>query len=81
MSLFGDEPVPPAGDEPRKPWTSPSRLATWQQCPRRYDFQHVQKLPTKPSPNLDLGSNVHAALRDWLRLPPAQRTWDGLLEF
>lgn len=80
MSLFGDEFAPPAGDAPRRPWTSPSRLSTWQQCPRRYDFQHVQKLPTKPSPHLDLGSNVHAALRDWLRLRPAERTWERLLE-
>jgi putative RecB family exonuclease len=65
----------------KKPWTSPSRLATWTQCPKRYDFQHVQKLPTRPSPNLDLGSNVHAALRDWMALPPSVRTWDRLLEF
>ena len=65
----------------RKPWTSPSRLGTYLQCPRKYDFQHVKKLPTRPSQNLDLGSNVHAALRDWMRLEPAGRTWDALLEF
>ena len=66
MTLFNDQPLdiadlatPPG----RKPWTSPSRLATFLQCPRKYDFQHVKKLPTKPSPHLDLGSNVHAALR------------------
>jgi putative RecB family exonuclease len=64
-----------------RPWTSPSRLKTFLECPRRYDFAHVQKLPTLPSPNLDLGNNVHAALRDWLRMPPAGRTWDALLEF
>lgn len=90
MSTFDDftlEPQPspattgadeaPAG---RKPWFSPSRLKTFLECPRKYDFSVVQKIPGRPSPHLDLGSNVHAALRDFLRLPPAQRTWEALLE-
>jgi putative RecB family exonuclease len=84
MTLFDDQPLDTAAwasPATRKPWTSPSRLSTFLQCPRKYDFQHVKKLPTKPSPHLDLGSNVHAALRDWLRLAPAARTWDALLEF
>jgi hypothetical protein len=38
-------------------------------------------VPTAPSPHFDLGANVHAALRDWLRLAPKERTWDALLEF
>ena len=67
-------------DETRKPWTSPSRLATFRECPRKYRFQHVEKLPTRPSPHMDLGSNVHAALRDWFRLPRAERTWEAMLE-
>ena len=83
MTLFDDEPLEPAAfvaTTTRKPWTSPSRLSTFLQCARKYDFQVVKKLPTKPSPHLDLGSNVHAALRDWLRLPPPRRSWDALLE-
>jgi len=64
--------------EPRA-WTSPSRLKLFLDCPKRYHFQHVLALPTLPSPHLDLGNNVHAALRDWLLLSPAQRTWDALL--
>jgi putative RecB family exonuclease len=67
-------------DAARKPWTSPSRLSTFRECPRKYRFQHVEKLPTKPSPHMDLGSNVHAALRDWFRLPRAERTWERMLE-
>jgi putative RecB family exonuclease len=84
MNAYDDVPLPLAPDTApvaRKPWTSPSRLATYLQCPRKYDFQVLKKLPTKPSPHLDLGSNVHAALRDWLRLPPPARTWEGLVEF
>jgi putative RecB family exonuclease len=86
MTLFNDEPLDPAGaaaatgPAPRKPWTSPTRLSTYLQCPRKYDFQYLKKLPTKPSPHLDRGSNVHAALRDWLRLPPADRTWERMVD-
>ncbi len=65
----------------RKPWYSPSRLRTFLECAKNYEFQNIQKLPTKPQPHFDLGSNVHAALRDWLRQPPRERTFDGLLEF
>ena len=77
VDLFG-EPTPLPWQ--RKPWYSPSRLKLFLECPRRYEFQHVQKLPTAPSPHIDLGSNVHAALRDWLRLSPGERTWERLLE-
>src|SRR5689334_18008773 len=76
MTLFGG-PLETA----KKPWYSPSRLKTFLDCARKYEYQVVQKLPTRPSPNLDLGSNVHSALRDWLRLPPAKRTRDNLVEF
>jgi len=61
-------------------WTSPARLKTFLDCPKRYHFQHVLELPTLPSPHLDLGNNVHAALRDWMLLAPPARTWDALLE-
>jgi len=84
MNAYDDAPLPLAPDVApmaKKPWTSPSRLGTFLQCPRKYEFQQVKKLPTRPSPNLDLGSNVHAALRDWMHLRPAARTWDALLEF
>lgn len=87
MNLFGESEAPglpgaPAAEaRPRRPWYSPSRLKTFLECPKKYEFQVVKKIPTKPQPFFDLGANVHAALRDWMRLPPARRTWDGLLEF
>jgi len=64
----------------KKPWYSPSRLKTFLQCSRKYQYMVVLKLPTLPSPHLDLGNNVHAALKDWMRLKPADRNWDKLLE-
>lgn len=79
MTLFGE--FGPAPTEAQaKPWASPSRLKVWRECPKKYAFQVIEKRPTKPSPHLDLGTNVHAALRDWLRLSPKQRTFDVLLE-
>lgn len=78
VDLFGE---PVRREPPKRPWFSPSRLKLFLECPRRYEFQVIQKLPTAPSPHMDLGSNVHAALRDWLRLLPRERTWDRLLEF
>ncbi|MEP7027807.1 MAG: PD-(D/E)XK nuclease family protein [Candidatus Eisenbacteria bacterium] len=78
VDLFGE---PVRRDQAKRPWFSPSRLKLFLECPRRYEFQVVQKLPTAPSPHMDLGSNVHAALRDWLRLSPRERSWDRLLEF
>jgi RecB family exonuclease len=62
-----------------RPWTSPTRLKTYLDCPKKYEFQNILKLPTLPSPHLDLGNNVHLALRDWMRLAPTGRTWDALL--
>jgi len=78
VDLFGE---PLRYEAPKRPWFSPSRLKLYLECPRRYQFQVVQKLPTAPSPHMDLGANVHAALRDWLRLAPKERSWDRLLEF
>ena len=75
VDLFG-APV----QAPRKPWFSPSRLKTFLDCARRYEYQFLRKYPTAPSKNLDLGNNVHAALRDWLRMPPKQRTRDNLVD-
>ncbi|MGH7725647.1 MAG: RecB family exonuclease [Candidatus Eiseniibacteriota bacterium] len=68
------------GERERKPWYSPSRLKTFLECAKKYEFQNILKRPTRPQPHFDLGTNVHAALREWLRQPPVIRTWDGLLE-
>jgi RecB family exonuclease len=77
VNLFGEvQPV-----QTKKPWYSPSRLKTFVECARKYEFAVVKKLPTPPQPHFDLGTNVHAALRDWLRLKPAQRTRENLVEF
>jgi RecB family exonuclease len=56
---------------------SPSRLTTYQDCPRRYRLQYLDT-PRPPSgppwAHNALGSSVHAALLAWWDLPADQRT-------
>jgi putative RecB family exonuclease len=56
---------------------TPSKLGTWQDCPRRYRLTYVDR----PAPSRGgaraastLGAVVHLALRALFDLPPAQRT-------
>ncbi|MDQ1746001.1 MAG: putative RecB family exonuclease [Frankiaceae bacterium] len=56
---------------------TPSRLATWLDCPRRYKFVYVDRpMPAKGPPwaHNSVGASVHAALAAWWSLPVARRT-------
>jgi len=56
---------------------TPSRLASWQGCPRRYRMTYLDRPPPPKGPpwaHNSLGATVHAALAAWWRLPPPQRT-------
>ena len=56
---------------------TPSKLATFLDCPRRYRFAYVER-PTPPKgppwAHNAVGSAVHAALRSWFDLPVDKRT-------
>ncbi len=56
---------------------TPSRLATWLDCPRRYRFVYVDR-PTPPKgppwAHNSVGAAVHTALATWWSLPVEQRT-------
>jgi RecB family exonuclease len=56
---------------------TPSRLATWLDCPRRYRFVYVDR-PTPPKgppwAHNSVGAAVHTALAAWWGLPLAGRT-------
>lgn len=55
---------------------SPSKISTYQDCPRKYRFLYVDRLGPwfrKARPFLTLGSNVHAALKDFFAVPPPRR--------
>src|SRR3954468_11509201 len=56
---------------------TPSKLATFSDCPRRYRFAYVDRpSPPKGPPwaHNTVGSAVHAALRSWWDLPVEKRT-------
>jgi RecB family exonuclease len=63
---------------PRRLYTcTPTRLATWLDCPRRYRFSYLDRPPPPKGPpwaHNSLGASVHNALAGWWRLPLAQRT-------
>jgi len=55
---------------------TPSRLAAYEDCPRRYRFGYVDRpSPPKGAPwaHNSLGASVHNALRAWFGLPPRRR--------
>ncbi len=54
---------------------SPSAAGLWQQCPRRWWYRYVERLPEPPpgEPAI-LGTFVHAILEELLDLEPAERT-------
>ena len=44
---------------------SPSSINTYKQCPRRYYYTYIQKLPTKPNIHTVRGTIVHSVLEDF----------------
>jgi RecB family exonuclease len=56
---------------------TPSRLASWLDCPRRYRFSYVDRpMPVKGPPwaHNTVGAAVHVALAAWWSLPVPDRT-------
>lgn len=46
----------------KKDW-SPTKLGTFRTCPKKFDFQYVQRLPGKQSSAAFLGNCVHTAIQ------------------
>ncbi|MBS3110361.1 PD-(D/E)XK nuclease family protein [Candidatus Woesearchaeota archaeon] len=47
---------------------SPSSINTYRQCPRKYYYQYIEELPTKPSIHLVRGHVVHEVLENFFHL-------------
>jgi RecB family exonuclease len=59
---------------------TPTRLAAWLDCPRRYRMTYLDRPPPRKGPpwaHNSLGASVHNALAGWWRLPLAGRTVAG----
>lgn len=46
---------------------SPSQVATYTDCPRKWFYSSVLRYPRAPSPSAELGTRVHALREAWLR--------------
>jgi len=60
---------------------TPSKLAAYEDCPRRYRFAYVDRpAPPKGPPwaHNSVGASVHTALRNWYGLPPERRVVEQL---
>lgn len=56
---------------------TPSKLASYDQCPRRYRMTYLDRPPPPKGPpwaHTSLGAAVHTALKQWWDLPLAKRT-------
>jgi putative RecB family exonuclease len=72
----------PGMDLGRATFVSPSSLERYRHCPRLYRFLHVDGLwrLSRSSPQQAFGNSVHAALREFYRLPVGRRSLRTLLE-
>jgi putative RecB family exonuclease len=59
---------------------SPSRVATFTDCPRQFQYQAIERLPVPPSVWTLKGTLVHAALEGLFARPPDSRTEAAALE-
>ncbi len=67
------------GDDgrPRPPRRlSPSGASTFEQCPRRWRFRYVDRLPDPPGPEALVGTFAHLVLERLMQQPPSRRTKD-----
>jgi putative RecB family exonuclease len=72
----------PGMDLGRVTFVSPSALERYRHCPRLYRFLYVDGLwrLSRNSPQQSFGTSVHAALREFYRLPVGRRSLRTLLE-
>ena len=72
----------PGMDLGRVTFVSPSALERYRHCPRLYRFLYVDGLwrMSRSSGQQSFGTSVHAALREFYRLPPGRRSLRVLLE-
>jgi RecB family exonuclease len=66
------------GGMPQKLYScTPTRLAAWMDCPRRYRMNYLDRPPLPKGPawaHNSVGASVHNALAGWWRLPLERRT-------
>src|SRR5690606_39130993 len=56
---------PPLIDSQGRVRLSFSRIESYANCPRRFRYSYVDKLPGKPGPHLSFGTSIHNALESF----------------
>ena len=59
---------------PEPEYMSPSSIGTFNQCPMRYKFAKLDRLPEPSTDPQILGSYVHEVLEELFHLPREERT-------
>jgi CRISPR/Cas system-associated exonuclease Cas4 (RecB family) len=63
---------------------SASAIKTYTQCPRKYYYTYIERLPKKKWPHIDLGNFVHAVLEAFHNLlrdnPRGEEEWGNVLK-
>lgn len=63
------------------PYLSPSSLALFRQCPAKFKFQKIDKLPDKPVGDAaHIGTYGHEVLETFLSLPAEERSRETMVE-
>ncbi|MEX0592695.1 MAG: PD-(D/E)XK nuclease family protein [Nitriliruptoraceae bacterium] len=75
--------TPPLIDDAGRVRLSFSRIDSYQNCPRKFRYAYIDRLPSVPSPHLSFGSSVHAALEQFYDrklpgCPPVDELLDAL---
>jgi len=55
-------------------YLSPSSIGTYRQCPLKFKYSKIDKLPDPSGPEAILGNFVHAILEELYKLPQEFRT-------
>lgn len=53
---------------------SPSSMALYDDCPKKWMYRYIEKLPDPPGISAVMGSFVHSVLEHLMQLPPEERT-------
>jgi putative RecB family exonuclease len=78
-------PSDPLLDEKGRLRLSFTRIDTFTNCPRKFRYQYIDALATRPAPQLSFGSSIHAVL-EWLydrkhpELPSLEETLQALYD-
>lgn len=64
----------PVADSGRPAYLSPSSISTFQQCPLRYRYSRIERLPEPSTSAQVLGSMTHEVLEELMALVPDDRT-------